>query len=459
MDALIGNSCFVSVCLFEYLDLIVQVAQLRDAASKKDAEIERLQALKDRGTPGESNLGNDKSKFKPFSASPHGRRMSTEPAVQRNHKLTMDSGGVVSEVRRSMNKLPGLPKWSRFLVPNTRHDSEDAMDHSVSPSVCSPVQSRTERKLSFEGSEELADKKLLKMRKSTHHLRQSISSLETHKAVLALKEASQQQEKLHSNHREITMHDTKCLSEHTAPQMAHVESIAKDWHDRCQTGGNKSVLASEGDEKLARQSGSTKIQHDAANSGGSHERTNRLKPPSNGVFSQQVSNGELDHLTKEPTTDGQKNCGVFSNTSLYMLNDDVLDEHLENNGMFELQDNYQDDGGILLSESHLSVEIDLSLKVDQNKRLYSSSGQPRHERKALFETQIPCPPVKKSLKISPIRSLRRSIGGPLQARPRRYTDVASVGSTDKKPIAKGNISGRGNSAPEDELHVLQENVL
>ncbi|CAK9202501.1 unnamed protein product [Sphagnum troendelagicum] len=436
----------------EILNLRAQVAQLRDAASKKDAEIERLQALKDRGTPGESNLGNDKSKFKPFSASPHGRRMSTDPAVQRNHKLTMDSGGVVSEVRRSMNKLPGLPKWSRFLVPNTRHDSEDAMEHSVSPSVCSPVQSRTERKLSFEGSEELADKKLLKMRKSTHYLRQSISSLETHKAVLALKEASQQQEKLHSNHREITMYDTKCLSEHTAPQMAHVESIAKDLHDRCQTVGNKSVLASEGDEMLARHSGSTKIQHDAANSGGSHERTNRLKPPSNGVFSQQVSNGELDHLTKESTTDGQKNCGVFSNTSLYMLNDDVLDEHLENNGMFELQDNYQDDGGILLSESHLSVEIDLSLKVDQNKRLYSSSGQPRHERKALFETQIPCPPVKKSLKISPIRSLRRSIGGPLQAHPRRYTDVASVASTDKKPIAKGNISGRGNSAPEDELH-------
>jgi hypothetical protein len=188
-----------------------------------------------------------------------------------------------------MNKLPGLLKWSRFLVPNTRHDSEDAMEHSVSPSVCSPIQSRTERKLSFEGSEELAnvmnDKKLLKMRKSTHHLRQSISSLETHKVVLALKETSQQQEELHSNHREITMHDTKCLSEHTAPQMAHVESIAKDWHDRCQTGGNKSVLASEGDEKLARHSDSTKIQHDAANSGGSHERTNRLKPPSNGVFS------------------------------------------------------------------------------------------------------------------------------------------------------------------------------
>jgi hypothetical protein len=220
------------------------------------------------------------------------------------------------------------------------------------------------------------------MRKSTHHLRQSISSLETHKVVLGLKETSQQQEELHSNHREITMHDTKCLNEHTAPHMAHVESSAKDWHDKCQTGGNKSVLASEGDEKLARHSDSTKIQHDAANSGGSHERTNRLKPPSNGVFSiHQVSNGDLNQMTEEPTTDGQKNCGVFSNTSLYMSNDDVLDEHLENNGMFELRDNYQDDGGMLLSESHLAVEIDLSLKVDQNKRLYSSSGQPRHERK------------------------------------------------------------------------------
>ncbi len=63
----------------------------------------------------------------------------------------------------------------------------------------------------------------------------------------------------------------------------------------------------------------------------------------------QVSNGDLDHLTEEPTTDGQKNCGVFSNISLYMSNDDVMDEHLENNGMFELRDNYQDDGGMLLS--------------------------------------------------------------------------------------------------------------
>jgi hypothetical protein len=42
MDGLMGNSCFISVCLFEYLDLIVQFAQLRDAASKKDAEIECL---------------------------------------------------------------------------------------------------------------------------------------------------------------------------------------------------------------------------------------------------------------------------------------------------------------------------------------------------------------------------------------------------------------------------------
>jgi hypothetical protein len=181
------------------------------------------------------------------------------------------------------------------------------------------------------------------------------------------------------------MHYTKCFNEHTTPQMVHVESIAKDWHDKCQTGGNKSVLASEGDEKLARHSDSTKIQHDAANSGGSHERTNRLKPPSNGVFSiHQVSNGDLDHLIEEPTTNGQKNFGLFNNTSLYMLNDDVLDEHLENNGMFELWDNYQDDGGMLLSESHLTVEIDLSLKVDQNKRLYSSSRQRRHERKLVF---------------------------------------------------------------------------
>jgi hypothetical protein len=105
------------------------------------------------------------------------------------------------------------------------------------------------------------------------------------------------------------------------------------------------------------------------------------------VFSsQQVSNWFFDPSIQEPmsaATDEQKNCDVVTKRSSYMLNNVVLDEHFENDGMFDLRDGYQDDSGSLFSESGLSVETDPpSLgPVDQNKKLQSSSVQPRHERK------------------------------------------------------------------------------
>jgi hypothetical protein len=80
---------------------LLQVAQLRDAAVKKDAEIERFQALKDQALPtGESNLlANEKLKFKPMGASPRARCMNMEQAaVQRNRKLNIDREGIVAEV-------------------------------------------------------------------------------------------------------------------------------------------------------------------------------------------------------------------------------------------------------------------------------------------------------------------------------------------------------------------------
>jgi kinesin family protein C2/C3 len=76
----------------EVQNLRDEVAQLRDAAAKKDAEIERLQALKDRAPAGESNLGIEKLKLKAFGGSPLARRISMEPAaVQRNRKHIMDA--------------------------------------------------------------------------------------------------------------------------------------------------------------------------------------------------------------------------------------------------------------------------------------------------------------------------------------------------------------------------------
>jgi hypothetical protein len=80
---------------------LLQVAQLRDAAAKRDAEIEWFQALKDRAPPtGESNLlANEKLKFKPMGASPCARCMNMEQAaVQSNCKLNIDREGIVAEV-------------------------------------------------------------------------------------------------------------------------------------------------------------------------------------------------------------------------------------------------------------------------------------------------------------------------------------------------------------------------
>jgi hypothetical protein len=454
----------------EVQNLRDEVAQLRDAAAKKDAEIERLQALKDRAPAGESNLGIEKLKLKAFGGSPLARRISMEPAaVQRNRKQIMDA-----EVRHSMHKIPGLPKQPPLLVLSTSHDSEDAVENIVSSSACSPVESPTECKVSFDGPEEVAinmsDKlKLLKTRHGS--LGQSLTAIDSDNAVHIIKPKSKQEESVLANHGEIIMHDKQYLLSildttlQIAPNASQPESVVEEWHDRFQKSGDESLSASQVYEKLPRSStyltGQDRAELGIARSIAPTQSTSRLKPPLNGVFSsQQVSNWFFDPSIQEPmsaATDEQKNCDVVTKRSSYMLNNVVLDEHLENDGMFDLRDGYQDDSGSLFSESGLSVETDLpSLgPVDQNKKLQSSSVQPRHERKALLQTQVPRPPIRSSSKISPLRSDRRSLGGQQQPRPRRYTNVAIAVSTDK-PIAKRNVSLGGNSAPEGELNVSQD---
>ncbi|KAH9567065.1 hypothetical protein CY35_03G009900 [Sphagnum magellanicum] len=397
----------------EVQNLRDEVAQLRDAAAKKDAEIERLQALKDRAPAGESNLGIEKLKLKAFAGSPLARRISMEPAaVQRNRKHIMDA-----EVRHSMHKIPGLPKQPPLLVLSTSHDSEDAVENIVSSSACSPVESPTECKVSFDGPEEVAinmsDK--LKLLKTRHgNLGQSLTAIDSDNVVHIIKPKSKQEESVLANHGEIIMHDKQYLLSildttlQIAPNASQPESVVEEWHDRFQKSGDESLSASQVYEKLPRSStyltGQDKTELGIARSIAPIQSTSRLKPPLNGVFSSQ-----------------------------------------------------QDDSGSLFSESGLSVETDLpSLgPVDQNKKLQSSSVQPRHERKALLQTQVPRPPIRSSSKISPLRSDRRSLGGQQQPRPRRYTNVAIAVSTDK-PIAKRNVSLGGNSAPEGELNVSQD---
>ncbi|CAK9868406.1 unnamed protein product [Sphagnum jensenii] len=186
---------------------------------------------------------------------------------------------------------------------------------------------------------------------------------------------------------------------------------------------------------------------------------------SNGVFSSKyVSNGCSNPLIQEPllptANDAQNNQGVADSKRSSGLLHDVLDGPFKNDGMLvELQDGYQDDSMSLFSESGLSVETDhlLSLgPVDQNKKL--QSGQPQHERKAVFQTVVPRPPVKNApTKVSPIRSDRRSLGWQLpQICTQRYINGPIVASTDK-PVTKQNISLRGSSVPEASQDGVSEN--
>ncbi|CAM6015765.1 unnamed protein product [Sphagnum balticum] len=170
----------------EVQNLRDQVAQLRDAAAKRDAEIERFQALKDRAPPtGESNLlANEKLKFKPMGASP----------------------------------------------------------------LCSPLGSPTECRIALEGSEVASDMndklKLLKMQHAS--LGQNHMSMDADIVVPTFKARHKQQETSSlGNQGEIIMHDIKHLSRilDITPQMASSnlkeESILKECPERSANSGHQ----------------------------------------------------------------------------------------------------------------------------------------------------------------------------------------------------------------------------
>jgi kinesin family protein C2/C3 len=74
-----------------------QIAQLKDAAAKKDAEIERLQSLKDLSLPVESGMGVEKYKFKPVTAFP--RRISMDAgSLQKPRRALMDAATGTGDV-------------------------------------------------------------------------------------------------------------------------------------------------------------------------------------------------------------------------------------------------------------------------------------------------------------------------------------------------------------------------
>jgi hypothetical protein len=162
-----------------------------------------------------------------------------------------------------MHKIPGLPKQPPLLVLSTSHDSEDAVENIVSSSACSPVESPTECKVSFDGPEEVAinmsDKlKLLKTRHGS--LGQSLTAIDSDNAVHIIKPKSKQEESVLANHGEIIMHDKQYLLSildttlQIAPNASQPESVVEEWHDRFQKSGDESLSTSQVYEKLRRSS-------------------------------------------------------------------------------------------------------------------------------------------------------------------------------------------------------------
>ncbi|CAM6040060.1 unnamed protein product [Sphagnum compactum] len=141
----------------EVQNLRDQVAQLRDAAAKKDAEIERFQVLKDRAPPtGEGNLlANEKLRFKPMGASPRARCMNMEQAaVQRNHKLNIDREAVPRPpVKNAPTKVSPIRSDRRSLggqLPQIR-----TRRYTNGPIVASTDKPVTKQNISLRGSSDV----------------------------------------------------------------------------------------------------------------------------------------------------------------------------------------------------------------------------------------------------------------------------------------------------------------
>ncbi|CAM6074937.1 unnamed protein product [Sphagnum tenellum] len=404
-----------------------QIAQLKDAAAKKDAEIERLQSLKDLSLPVESGMGVEKYKFKPVTAFP--RRISMDAgSLQKPRRALMDAATGTGDASQTQRKLSGRPKRPPSLVLNTMQDTEDPIDHSAHSSAGSPLDSPTELRPPSEVSEE-----------GVTSVNESIKyGKEGSNSQLYSKQSSKEQEAVLLAHQD--MQDEVSMS---------------DWHDRYQNDGTVSVSGPQGSEKLPmfensglHRKGVDGVEKRGCESGSMHSclSANDLKSSSYAPYSSPQNPHEDDSGQVIPNWQ-EGNSTVMKSASTSTLHGLVLDDHFGNNELFDLQDGDQDDSGSLLSESSYSVDSDFPTLglVDENKKQQSSPG-PRTEKKAVLQSPVPRPPGKSARLVSPLKSDNSSGGVPPAGRIRRYTSAGHAVFTDKPSVVR-TISLGGTSLP------------
>ncbi|KAG0613123.1 hypothetical protein M758_6G078800 [Ceratodon purpureus] len=429
----------------EIQNLKEQVALLKEAAAKKDAEISSLQIFKERY---ESGAGVDK--FKSRSTKPTARvRASSDVSAHKSRTTQNDVGSGPVESRPNSRKLPGQPKSPVRLGFGLIHDSEDIAEQLVTSSVCSPTSSPTELLGVFDviedGVNNVNDKlKFLKNQQNHQNgsstsvgswTSQIHSTLETYNGQLKTKDGSRQQEAIVANHVEVSSSDLK------------EEVTVKELQDRslhgAEEGGN---FSQEVDKQRTYANGGPLYEgngdFEAIRSTGSSQRSlqgiSKHEPLFHVASNTLSSSGYREFSVQKPiVADRHKAQRVISKKGSCLLNDVGLEEHFESDGIFDLRDGY-DDSASLFSESGLSVEADLSSQLDQNKKVQSGIAQVRNERRALLQTQVPRPPISSTRKNSPMMD-RKSVGAPLQTRLRRYTNVG-ISSTSEKLSTKRNAS-------------------
>ncbi|XP_024394330.1 kinesin-like protein KIN-14C isoform X2 [Physcomitrium patens] len=393
----------------EIQNLKEQVALLKEAAAKKDAEIAHLQTFKERHDRGESGVGVEKYKSRILKPS---ARVRASPDVSPAPKLRMvqnESGSETTETRAITRKLPGQPKSPIRVAVGSSHESEDPAEHLLSSSACSPAGSSTEQGLgSFDVMEDGAnnvDEKL--KRSSSKHQRngsgtgfsswtsQIHNSKDSDGGQMKATEGSRQHEAVLANHVESASSDIK--QEVTTRELPERSQIVREDIDNFFLETEKQAIYS--------------------NSGYLHE-----------------SNADFESLRS----------ACSSQRSL-----PGLEEQFESDGLFDLRDGH-DDSSSLFSESGLSVVADLSLssQLDYTKKVQSSPAQVRNERRALLQTQVPRPPISAIRKSSSVMN-RKSVGAPLHSRPRRYSNIGISSSTEKL-LSKRNASLGAVASPDFE---------
>jgi hypothetical protein len=254
------------------------------------------------------------------------------------------------------------------------------------------LSSPTEQKGVFEVLEEGADNINEKLKLLRVHQNGTSAALENDSVLLKTKQGSKQREPQQGEVYEPgIMHTTASCS-----SPAQEEITIKEWDDRFQHSGEESrSISQDADKHTTFATGGylseANVEAEAGRSTGSSQRSlqgiSQLKPLFDiASSSQQNSNGYYESAAHEAMpADQHENRGVINKRTSFLLNDVGLEDHFESDGIFDLRDGY-DDSASLFSESGLSVEADQSSssQVDQNKKVQSSFGLPRHERRCAF---------------------------------------------------------------------------